>query len=383
MSLLFNNWQVRDSGMFKRAFLYVLILFLAFGCENNKKSLTDAEVERIAITQKIELVESSGGLVLMVGGDTVTSDEVILPIERFEPAAQIRDFEQFKKQIRGKVQELVLDKVSNILLHQHAKREAGESIDEGLEKAAENELRKFVLDYGGDQAKADEVLKQSGMDRKSFKERQKRSMLIQWYLSTKLPNNSPVTYRELIETYDQMKDQYFAIPGTITFRLIDIQPSRIDEAGPPEDPGRPARELAQQLLAKIQSGEDFGELAKQYSQGPRKEFDGLWRPVRPKSLTAPYDKLASEAEKMTPGQITIVVTGEHIFIMKLEEKQAEGYEPFEKVQRLVRNKIILDRQNEVFRRLNARLLEQAELSKMDGFTDFCLEKIYKMLNDGQ
>ncbi len=378
-----NNWQVRDSGMFKRAFLYVLMFFLAFGCESNKKSLTDAEVERIAITQKIELVESSGGLVLMVGGETITSDEVILPIERFEPVAQIRDFEQFKKQVRGQLQEAVLDKVSNILLHQHAKRQAGESIDEGLEKAAENELRKFVLDYGGDQARADEVLKQSGMDRTSFKERQKRSMLIQWYLGTKLPNNRPVTYRELVDTYDQMKDRYFAIPGTITFRLIDIQPGRMDEAGPPEDPGRPARELAQQLLAKIQSGEDFGDLARQYSHGPRKEFDGLWRPVRPESLTEPYDRLAAEAEKMNTGQITIIVTDEHIFIMKLEEKQTEGYEPFEKVQRLVRNKIMLDRQNEVFRRLNTRLLEQAGLSRTDEFIDFCLEKIYKMLNDGR
>jgi len=361
----------------------MLMFLLAGGCESNKKSLTDAEVERIAITQKIELVEASGGLVLMVGGETITSDEIILPIERFQPVAQIRDFEQFKRQVRGQLQDVVLDKVSNILLHQHAMREAGQSIDEGLEKAAENELRKFVLDYGGDQAKADEALKQSGMDRKSFKERQKRSMLIQWYVSTKLPNNRPVTYRELMDTYDRMKDEYFAVPGTITFRLIDIQPGRLENAGPPEDPGKTARELAQQLLARIQSGEDFGELARQYSHGPRKEFDGLWRPVRPESLTAPYDKLAVEAEKMKAGQITIVVTPEHIFIMKLEEKQSEGYEPFEKVQRLVRNRIMVDRQNEVFRRLNARLLEQAELSSTDEFIDFCLEKIYKMLNEGR
>jgi len=369
--------------MFKRIFLYVLMLLLAGGCESNKKSLTDAEVERIAITQKIELVEASGGLVLMVGGETITSDEIILPIERFEPVAQIRDFEQFKGQVRGQLQDVVLDKVSNILLHQHAKREAGQNIDEALEKAADNELRKFVLDYGGDEAKADEVLKQSGMDRKSFKERQKRSMLIQGYVSSKLPNNRPVTYRELMDTYNQMKDEFFAVAGTITFRLIDIQPARLEEAGPQEDPGKPARELAQELLARIQSGEDFSELARQYSRGPRKEFGGLWRPVRPQSLAAPYDRLAAEADKIKPGQIAVVATPEHIFIMKLEEKQPEGYEPFEKVQRLVRNKIMVDRQNEVFRRLNARLLEQAGLSRTDEFIDFCLEKIYRMLNDGR
>jgi hypothetical protein len=221
------------------------------------------------------------------------------------------------------------------------------------------------------------------MDRKSFKERQKRSMLIQGYVSSKLPNNRPVTYRELMDTYNQMKDEFFAVAGTITFRLIDIQPARLEEAGPQEDPGKPARELAQELLARIQSGEDFSELARQYSRGPRKEFGGLWRPVRPQSLAAPYDRLAAEADKIKPGQIAVVATPEHIFIMKLEEKQPEGYETFEKVQRLVRNKIMVDRQNEVFRRLNTRLLEQAGLSRTDEFIDFCLEKIYRMLNDGR
>jgi len=113
-----------------------------------------------------------------------------------------------------------------------------------------------------------------------------------------------------------------------------------------------------------------------------RELGGLWKPVSPGSLAAPYDKLAAEAENIVSSQITrIIITAEHVFIMKLEEKKIAGYEPFKEVQRQVRNKIILDRQNEAVYRVNATLLQQVELSKTDEFIDFCLEKIYQMRNE--
>jgi parvulin-like peptidyl-prolyl isomerase len=165
----------------------------------------------------------------------------------------------------------------------------------------------------------------------------------------------------------------------MTFRLIDIRPARLKVADPNEDRQRLAKELADQLLARIQSGEDFGELAKQYSHGHRGEFGGLWKPVHPKSLAVPYDRLAVEAENMEPGQIAKPIAAkDRIFIMKLEEKQSAGYEPFEKVQSQVENKIIIDRQDEAFNRLKARLMRQAELGRTDEFVDFCLAKIHRM-----
>jgi len=379
--------------MRKCVFLSVLALLLTGSCADRSKSaLTDAELERIALEQKIELVEASGGLVLMVGGQAVTSDEIInsqaeintkvvKPIEYLKPIAQSSNLEQFKEQTRRQLEEILMDKISNLLLYQHAKRQAGANTEEGLEKAADSELRKFILRFGGDQAKADEALQKIGMDRKSFKERQKRFILIQSYVSSKLPYNRPVTHHELIDSYNQMKDEFFARPAIITFQLIDIQPTKLEVMDPSEDRHRRAQKLANKLRARIEAGEDFGELAKQYSHGHRREFGGLWQPVQPKSLAPPYDKLAAKAQKLEPGQTSEpIITAEHIFIMKLVEKQSADYEPFEKVQRQVEEKILIDRQNEVFKRLNDILTQQTKLGDTDEFIDFCLEKIYRMSN---
>lgn len=373
--------------MIKFAFISMFMLLLTGGCGGNNPS--SAELERRTITRKIRLVEASGGLVLMVGGETLTSDEIIespvesggayiLPIEYFKPIAQASELEQFKERVREHLTGILMAKISNMLLYQEAKREVGENIEVALEKQAEKAMREFVMAYGGDQIRADEALQEQGMDWKSFKERQKKSMLIQWYVSKKLPNNRPVTHRELMECYSEMKDKYFAIPAIIQFRLIDIQPGRL-KLWEISERHKLAMLLADRLLARIRSGEDFGELARQYSHGPMRELGGLWKPVRPGSLAEPYDMLATEADNTEPSQIAgLIETVEHVFIMKLEAKQSADYKPFEDVQEKVREKIVFDRQNEVINQVNAELLQQAELSKTDKFVDFCLDKIYQM-----
>jgi parvulin-like peptidyl-prolyl isomerase len=371
------------------------MLLLLGGCDSNKSRLTDAEAERLATTQKIELVEAAGGFVLMVGGETLTSDEIIdsrtqlnglfvSPKEYFGIIAQTSELEQFKERAKGQLEEILMAKISSILLYQHAKRQAGGNLDEGLEKAAQNEYRKFILGFGGDQARADDELKLRLMDKKSFIEQQKRAFLIQWYMSSKFPNNRPATYRELIDCYDRIKDKYFAIASKIRFRLIDIQPARLELEDPNDDRRQLGNKRINELLELIKSGEDFGELAKQYSHGDWRDFGGLWRSVQPSSLAEPYDILAVAAEKIEPGQVAgPIVTKQHIFIMKLQEKQIAGYEPFEEVQELVEQKVLLDRRNEVIDKLNAEIRRQAKLSRTDKFVDFCLQKIYRVSNASQ
>ena len=122
-------------------------------------------------------------------------------------------------------------------------------------------------------------------------------------------------------------------------------------------------------------------MAKQYSHGHMREFGGLWKPVQPESLAEPYDILAAEAQKIEPGQIAgpIEMQG-HIFIMKLEDKCSKDFQPFEKVQIELEQKIIFDRRKKALDKLDAELAQQVYLNEKDEFIDFCLDKIYEMCN---
>jgi len=359
------------------AFLAVLMFLLIGGCEGNN------------LTENSKFPPKASGSALVVGGEAITSDQIlespvelngtfVSPAEHLKPIAKISTLQEFKKLGRPLIEEIVTNKISQILLYQEAKRQAGKNIDEALEKAAEAEVRKFLLDFEGDQAKAEEKLKQMGMDRKSFKENRKRFVLTQWYIASKLSDNRPITYTELMNCYNQMKEQSFFTPAKIQFRLIDIQPAKLEITDPNQDQLEQARMLANKLIGQIQAGEDFGELAKQYSHGHRRDFGGLWNPVQPDSLAKPYDILAAEAEKMQPGQIAGPIEAEgHIFIMKLEDKLASGFQPFEKVQEELKQKIIFDRRREALDKLDAELMQQVAVGEKNEFIDSCLEKIYK------
>ncbi len=367
--------------MGKCVFLLVLMPLLCSCGGESERALTEDGLEQIPFAQRSGLPEASGGFVLAVGGETVTADEIVVAlVEHFRPIAQRSDFERFKRQVRAQVEQVITTKISNILLYQEAKRQAGEDIDEALEKAAEAEVRKFIVSFEGDYARAEEALKQMGKDWQSFKESQKKMILSQWYIASQLPENEPVTHSELIDYYNKMRDESFSVPAMIRFRLIDIEAGKLELADANKNRQEQARELADELMVRLRAGEDFGSLAKQYSHGYRREFGGLWRAVQPGSLAEPYDVIAAEAERIEPGQIAGPVEArEHIFIMKLEEKKADGYEPFEKVQNQVEAKIIFDRRKKVVEELEAKLVQQAALGERGEFVDFCVEEIYRFL----
>jgi len=370
--------------MHKLVFLPVCVILLFGGCGVGAKKprFSKEELSKIPLAQRDGFPEATGGFVLAVGGESITSDEIVGPLaEYFRPAAQTSDLYQFKANAGGQLKELVLTKVTNILLYNEAKKHLGENIDEALEKAVEAEVRRFIVSFEGDYARAEEALKEMGMDWADFKEYKRKEIVNQSYIASQLPDEEPVTYRELMSRYNEMKEKVFSMPGTITFRLIDIDSAKLEVADANQGALERAKELAMELRLAILMGEDFGEVAKKYSHGHRAMFGGLWKPLRPSSLAEPYDVLAAEAEKLEPGQIAgPIEAGEHIFIMKLEEKQVTNAEPFEKVQKEIEQTIELERRKKAVDELEAKLLQQAALSNVDAFIDFCLEKIYRINN---
>ena len=353
------------------AFLTALALFL-HGCQGGGNPAETKE----KLPEKTNITKSSEGLVLTVAGETITSDEIITAAtELLRPIAQTSDFALFKQQAEPQLKEMITARISNILLYQQAKKNTREDIDQLLERPAEAEIRKFIMEFGGDYAKAEQALKQQGMDWADFKKYQKKMILIEYYLASLLPKPAPVTYSDLLTAYNQMKDESFVVLAAIKFQLIDIEPARLQITDPNHNLLERARKLADELIRQLKAGKDFLELAKEY---PRVTFAAPSKPIQPDSLK--YSILADEAEKLQPGDVSRPIEmpqQEHIFIMKLQEKQPKGYQPLEKVQRKVEAKIIADRRRQAHDRILAKLRLQAENELSDEFTEFCLQKIYE------
>ena len=273
--------------------MILLVLLATAGCGGQKAKYTPAELEQMGFVQKDGLPDVSGGFVLSVAGEPITADEVMGPVfERLAQLAARSDFERFRTLASPAIQQVLTARISNAVLYSKAKEEFGENAAEQLDKAAQAEVQKFVVSFGGDYAKAEQSLKQMGLDWGSFEEFQKKRIMSQSYIAQQMPQEDMVTYSELVAMYDRIKDELYTTVGGCQFQLIDIQPAKlVADAG--KSGYEAARELAEEIINRHRSGEDFGELAKQYSHGHRKAFGGLWEPVQPQSLAVPFNLLAA------------------------------------------------------------------------------------------
>lgn len=324
----------------------------------------------------------SGGMVLPVNGELVTIDEVVNPqLEELKPIAANGDYLDFRRRAKSVIMQSIDNKVSNIVLHQKAKREMQEGIDEQLDKAADTEVKQFLAGFNGNYADAEKAIKKMGMDWKSFREYQKKLILVQYFLSEELKDKRPITYSEMRDYYENSKAEQFHTPLTVQFRVIDIVPSKlaIDPNDPNLTPELAGNRLAATVMDRIKAGEDFGTLAKVYSYDPvRAPLGGLWTPVGAGSLAEPYDVLEKEAAKLEPGQLAGPIDAKgHIFILKLESKKNESFEPFEKVQHKVETSIKYERRKEAVDKMVDTLMSQADIGDKNMFLEMCLQKAYQ------
>ncbi len=372
----------------------LVLITLYAGCEGNKKSaLTEEEIARLTYAPKLNRPDQ-----LIVSGESITCDDImastpdesmVAPLAReklMELARQTTE-EQFIELARPQVQQRLQGlngSIAGVVLYRQARRELGDKVsDESLEGVAKQQWRRFVLErHGGNEAQADEALGELGMNRAAYEEWVKKQALIEYVVSSKYRQDRPITRRELLAQYEKIKDERFAREGVLQFRLIDVQVDRMELNDPNEDPARKARDRAEELRRRIEAGEDFGELAKQYSHGHRREMGGLWRPRDPKALAAPYDEIAKKAQGMEPGQIAgpIEAPG-HFFVVKLEEKQEGGYQPLSEVQGEVRKAIREKRWQEARQELEAEIARQVALVDTSRFVDSCLERLYRLANE--
>jgi parvulin-like peptidyl-prolyl isomerase len=372
--------------------LYILagcfLAAVAGSCQSKKAKqgkFSEAQMAEFALAERQNLPAPSRGLVLSINKEAVTADEIISPLmDTLEPMAAGGNFQRFALQARDLVAQAVINRTTDVLLYQQAKKQSADSINkEALNKAAEAEVNRFVANYRGNVAEANKAIQEKGMGWPQFRDYQKKLLLTQYYISQELGDREPVTHSELLDKYNEMKDEHFSQTGQIRFRLIDIAIDKIEAGEPGTGAAKEAAlKLAQELTERIQGGEDFGELAKTYSNdAPHHVAEGgLWAPVTPGSLAAPHDVLENVTQQMEPGDVSGPIEAKgHIFIMKLDSKKKAGSEPFENVQAQIEAQIQFQRRKAALDAMIEKLIRQANIADMDTFVNFCIETAYRRI----
>jgi len=105
-----------------------------------------------------------------------------------------------------------------------------------------------------------------------------------------------VTDDDISAYYDEHPDE-FQNPKTVEARHILI---KVDQNASPEDVAK-AKERIEEVLQKAKDGQDFAELAKQFSEGPSKDKGGYLGTFRREAMVKPF---SDKAFSMKAGEIS-------------------------------------------------------------------------------
>lgn len=355
------------------------------GCSSEittKGKFTDEQMQHIQQPITVGLPEPTGGFTISVGSELLTADKIVEQrLEEFAQSAKsAKSFDQFRQTAAPTMHSIVTNNIADLLLYQQAQKAIPENVDdEFMAKIVDEEVNRFIANYGGNYSEAEKAVHELGLDWKGFRDYQKRLIIVQSYIAGRTKQDRPIKYDDIVDYYDSIKQRRFATKPEIQFRLIDIQIDKFVQPDPnsQQGPTELAMDKANKIIEEFNAGQPFAGLAKTHSHGFTANQGGLWKPVSPGSLASPYDILETAAAEMNAGDISKPLkTDNHIFIMQLVKKTQANVIPFEKVQNRLEQELKFMQRRNAVDRLMTKIVKQVDANEINSFADFCLLQIY-------
>lgn len=304
------------------------------------------------------------GAVLKVNGDAITSTAIIALLQsQTTTQEQKPDQQQFLQNTVPMVSDLVIKKVYNLLLYQHARNhleKLGISED-ALDRILVQKRKDILNEYGQSEARAREELAKKGSSIDEELQKYKRDIVISEFQNMRFNPTLNITRRQMLQYYNTNKQSQFYQSPTIQFQLIDIKKDQFEQPAL-------AKAAAETALQQIKDGKDFAQVVAQFSHDWRKKYDGLWNPIDPDDVLPLYEPVMAALKKTPIGRHTdIIEQEEHLFIAKLIDYKKANVIPFSEAQDKIKQIISEKSWLEYQQKLGADLLPKASIGDLDQF----------------
>lgn len=220
-----------------------------------------------ALQAQLEDLDVVDRLVAIVGDSAIVQTQVQEEIQRMQlggapvPAPGTAEYDALFQQVLNRF-------VDRLLVLQAAARDSLLQVDdETINERVTEQITQLTSQFGG-QAQLQEALSAEALTLAEYREilrnDQRVRQIEQLFYQSRLRDAPPaeVTEDELLERFQEARGQLQQRPKLMTIRQVVIQPSATDAAVDS------ARARAEGLLERITAGEDFAELAREFSGDP-------------------------------------------------------------------------------------------------------------------
>lgn len=224
-----------------------------------------------------------------------------------------------------KMDEFERDVLDELINRELVLQEASAKPPAGLEEKVNAEYARVEQQVGG-AAEFEKALRESGLTVAEYRARLRDNFIVQGAMMGLMANGAEPTAAEVQEFYEKNSER-FRQPDLVRARhiLVRVPPN----AG--EDEKAAKRAQIDALLVRVKAGEDFGALAKQFSEDPGSGANGGDLNFFPRGAMVPEFDLA--AFSLETNQVSEVITTQFGYhILQVTDKKAARQVPLAEVQ---------------------------------------------------
>ncbi|RME69653.1 MAG: peptidylprolyl isomerase [Verrucomicrobia bacterium] len=263
----------------------------------------------------------ANGIAAIVENRIITVGDIRREIQPLLPQIrmQSRTEAEFRKNIESVEDEIIQNLVDQVLIvkdfySDEKRRIPPNIIDEEIEE-------RIITQFEGDRSKFLEYLRAIGKTQREYRQLVTEEIIVGYMRGQMRKSEAVVSPVKIENFYVEHRDRFYQ-PDRAHIRLIKL--SRIAD----EDEAI-LEQTAETILKRLEAGESFADLAREFSQDSRKEEGGDWGWLNREDLR---EELADAAFALEPGQHTEPIRlGDDIYILYLEDKRDAGIQPLEEV----------------------------------------------------
>jgi parvulin-like peptidyl-prolyl isomerase len=284
------------------------------------------------------------GLAAKVNSISITIDEVKMELQR---NPELREKALNAKP--GNIGEIYTNTVNNLIDRKLILKSAADRKLDMQEWLVDNRVREIVKErFDGDMNKLSEMLTQARVPITEWRNSIREDMIIasmRFQMVDKFVSVSPSAMRK---EYNENKSKYNVEEST-SVRVILLRPAPEGDALIP-----PVTTRAEEILGRLDNGEDFATLAKKYSSDSKAKDGGLWKNVNPEEQFR--SEIVETISKLKPGEYSRLINldGWGFIVRKENEQKARSrtfMEAYEDIESALREKIATEKYNEWVSRL--------------------------------
>lgn len=267
---------------------------------------------------------TENGIAAIVESTIITHEELRKDLAPLVPQLQrkARTNQEFQEMLSELQHDVLMNLIDRVLIMKEFQEKFVSKGYQMPRSFVENRFDDVLInEFNNDRAKFLDYLKGQGYNMREYRQKLREEVIVQIMLSQQRRSRSILSPAKIEDYYQENRNRFYQ-EERVHLKLIRLAPYASENLDL-------LMQTAKKIIEELESGQEFEELAKKYSQDTRKDRGGDWGWINRSDIR---DELSGVAFSLNRGGHSEPIQVKNdLFILKIEDRKDAGVQPLRDV----------------------------------------------------